>query len=527
MIDLPARDGNGPSGDVPQPDAQKLDRMKLSIGGKIRDFYFRPDTSDVRVIEQVFHQKAYDLSRLRRFGELIEYARAFGARARHPLIVDAGANIGASALYFSAHFPGAVVVAIEPEPRNYQLLVENTRGLNVVPVLGAVAATNKQLRIVDVGEGYWGYQTRPPEGFEGDLVRTITLNEIYHFYGEGGFPFLVKIDIEGDEKDLFSSNLEWVKYTPLIIAELHDWLLPNDGVALPFLKCIAKLDRDFITFGEDAYSIAKNLEASAEKEAVRCRTISNKRALNMGKRKLDSTSSEAGGGLHEEGRALSTSTLGRAIPLMSSDVGRDAILHAKNFFLAEIEIIQNSEKETREALADARQKVEVLQRELQSERQGREALHIERRARQELEARFALEFGAAAEKERALLIQEQRLRSHVDALVEREHVLNVELIQARKVEADLQHRVHTLVGELDELRGIHRNRENELVSELTELRHRENELVAERTKFQQSELVFASLKIGNALNHYVPWALRAGKFSARTLWRVYRRLRKR
>ena len=37
---------------------------------------------------------------------------------------------------------------------------------------------------------------------------------------------LIKIDIEGGESELFEKNIEWIEKFPLIIIELHDWMLP-------------------------------------------------------------------------------------------------------------------------------------------------------------------------------------------------------------------------------------------------------------------------------------------------------------
>lgn len=42
-----------------------------------------------------------------------------------PFIIDAGAHIGLSTLYFKQLFPGAEVVSIEPNPRSFQLLEQN------------------------------------------------------------------------------------------------------------------------------------------------------------------------------------------------------------------------------------------------------------------------------------------------------------------------------------------------------------------------------------------------------------------
>ena len=74
-------------------------------------------------------------------------------------------------------------------------------------------------------------------------------------------PFIVKIDIEGGEQDVFSGNTEWVARTPVLIIELHDWLIPKGGTSGPFLKCISALDRDFVYIGEAIFSIANDLDA--------------------------------------------------------------------------------------------------------------------------------------------------------------------------------------------------------------------------------------------------------------------------
>jgi hypothetical protein len=92
-------------------------------------------------------------------------------------------------------------------------------------------------------------------------VPNVTINDIYRARGAGFFPFIVKIDIEGAERELFSDNIEWVARTPLIIIELHDWMLPKAGTAAPFLACMSRHDRDFVSRGENVYSFANDLEA--------------------------------------------------------------------------------------------------------------------------------------------------------------------------------------------------------------------------------------------------------------------------
>jgi len=71
----------------------------------------------------------------------------------------------------------------------------------------------------------------------------------------GSAPFIAKIDIEGGEADLFTPPTDWVDQFPLMIVELHDWLMPGQGTSRTFLQCVAGRDRDFVHIGENVFSI--------------------------------------------------------------------------------------------------------------------------------------------------------------------------------------------------------------------------------------------------------------------------------
>lgn len=47
-------------------------------------------------------------------------------------IVDVGANIGSSAIYFTSQYPDATLLAFEPDPETYSLLSRNTAGIPAV-----------------------------------------------------------------------------------------------------------------------------------------------------------------------------------------------------------------------------------------------------------------------------------------------------------------------------------------------------------------------------------------------------------
>jgi len=63
------------------------------------------------------------------------------------LIIDAGANIGISALYFAQRFPDAKIYAIEPEEGNFELLKKNCNGRPNI-ILKKAALWNHSTRVI-------------------------------------------------------------------------------------------------------------------------------------------------------------------------------------------------------------------------------------------------------------------------------------------------------------------------------------------------------------------------------------------
>lgn len=228
----------------------------LLLGDHSRSFIMRGHTSDEAVFKQIFEMNEYNIAKLRRAAEIINLYKEIISSGKTPLIVDAGANIGAAAVFFSMHFPLARIVAIEPDKENFLLLARNTEGLNVQCIHAAVASSPGRVRLIDPGAGYWGFRTERVAAGDADMVSLdcVTLNEIYES-NENFSPFIVKIDIEGAEAELFSANTEWFARTPLAMVELHDWLYTSVALSRNFLGCAAALGRDCVFIGENVFTI--------------------------------------------------------------------------------------------------------------------------------------------------------------------------------------------------------------------------------------------------------------------------------
>jgi FkbM family methyltransferase len=223
-------------------------------GGRQREFFHRGTRADTGVIQQILVNQDYSFERLRRGAELQSLYEQSIRDGLSPLILDAGANIGASVVYWSLTFPQAHVAAWEPERRNFALLEKNSRGLDVDLRCAAIGAVRGSAGLVDPGEGEWGYRTEA--GASGELVPVESASSVVAEKVEAGFaPFIAKIDIEGGEAELFSRDTGWIDRFPVLIVELHDWLLPGTANSRNFLRCIAERNRDFVYIGENVFSL--------------------------------------------------------------------------------------------------------------------------------------------------------------------------------------------------------------------------------------------------------------------------------
>jgi FkbM family methyltransferase len=221
-------------------------------GGK--HFVYRPSLADRTVCRQVFFQRDYATEHLRRSQEISEFYKT----CQDPIIVDAGANIGAAAVWFALTYPNATILAIEPDVANYEVLKRNSVAFpSVVPLNAAIASKPGTLYLNDPGLGAWAFRTAAQPAERSYLVEAMTLEQV--MAKAQGTPFILKIDIEGAESDLFSRHTEELDRFPLVIIELHDWLLPRESNSCNFLKWHVEKGRDFVHFGENVFSISNTI----------------------------------------------------------------------------------------------------------------------------------------------------------------------------------------------------------------------------------------------------------------------------
>ena len=186
--------------------------INVSPSGVKLPITLRLNTSDIPTYKQVFLDEEYKFKP--------SYAPS--------MIIDAGANIGLSSIYFSNIYPHAKIIAMEPENSNFALLEKNIKGYpNIIPVRAALWGENSTVEVVDPGLGKYGFQTKECNEIKSDLVlnkiQGITVSMLLKEYEVEKIDIL-KIDIEGAEKEVFENSEEWIDKIEVLIVELHDHL---------------------------------------------------------------------------------------------------------------------------------------------------------------------------------------------------------------------------------------------------------------------------------------------------------------
>lgn len=234
-----------------------LTQIVLNFGGEqTSPFLYRSQSKgDKGVIQQIFVNRDYDLTRLTRARDIAaEYERILQA-GNTPLIIDCGANIGASPVWFARAFPKAKIFALEPEPHNYAILRKNCQEYSsIASERAAISCMDEAVYLEDHGQGDWGFRTttRPTTGTHS--LPAYSIDTVVKRFPQSEL-LLVKIDIEGGEARLFESNYQWIERAMVIIVELHDWLMPGTANSRNCLRALSQHNRDFVFLGENVFSI--------------------------------------------------------------------------------------------------------------------------------------------------------------------------------------------------------------------------------------------------------------------------------
>jgi FkbM family methyltransferase len=217
--------------------------------------FFRPADSDLLTFWYTLGAGEYDLGRFSHHAAIVTAAyERMRREGKTPVIVDAGANIGAASIWFSEAYPEARIVAVEPDPANARICRMNTEHRKVEVVEAALGSRSGSVSLVAAEES-WGIQT-----VRGGDVPVVTIQGLLDRF-ENAELLIAKIDIEGFESDLFGEETDWIDQATAIILEPHDWMLPGQGTSQTFRKAIGP-EFEMLLSGENLIFVRAGSRAS-------------------------------------------------------------------------------------------------------------------------------------------------------------------------------------------------------------------------------------------------------------------------
>ncbi|MDJ1484880.1 FkbM family methyltransferase [Cytophagaceae bacterium YF14B1] len=194
-------------------------KVKVFIGSKANEIYLRKfPSSDQWVYSQVFIYRQYQ--------PVIDMMLKEYTKDSQLTIIDAGANVGMSTLYFKSIFPNAKIISIEPESGNFQRLKKNIAVndfADIISIQSALWYREAYLAVIESGDKReWAFSVEETEdksllkGYDvAYYIKQLNTDKVC----------LLKIDIEGAERYLFDNreiSAKLLSSCEYLAIEIHD-----------------------------------------------------------------------------------------------------------------------------------------------------------------------------------------------------------------------------------------------------------------------------------------------------------------
>ena len=177
--------------------------MRICINGSQR-FFFISDAVDIVALREVFVDGEYDLS----------------VKNKPDVILDLGAHVGDTSLFYHDVYPEARIFAIEAMPETFEKLQKNVQSIsNIIPLNLAVSSETGHISFYKNASSLGNsIHKREPDSVE-IKIESFSLPDLIKKIGCEKIDIL-KFDIEGAEADLFQ-NIDTTTFAENYIGEIH------------------------------------------------------------------------------------------------------------------------------------------------------------------------------------------------------------------------------------------------------------------------------------------------------------------
>jgi FkbM family methyltransferase len=190
----------------------ELQRIRKAPGGRTtteifgRTFQIIDANSFCGLYESLFRRKLYD----------------FETKTKEPYIIDCGANVGVSVMWWKTRFPNARVLAFEADPEIFKVLEKNCGGLPGVKLVNAAVWDREGEATFLAKSSEGGHLADFAKAGEGAPVRKVKCARLRDHLTEK-CEFL-KVDIEGAEAEVVRDCADSLGKTSRIFVEHHSFV---------------------------------------------------------------------------------------------------------------------------------------------------------------------------------------------------------------------------------------------------------------------------------------------------------------
>lgn len=206
--------------------------IKLKIKGYKYPIFYRYNTSDQGIFYQIF---------------LLEEYSCLNDLPEPKLIVDAGANVGFSSIYFLNKYPNARIIAVEPDDDNFKLCQKNLSFYSerVKLIKSGIWSHQTGLIVCNDNNNESAIQVKECKSGEKADINAIDIDNLLKNSGFTSID-LLKMDIEGSEAVVFShKDAQWLTKVKNVAIELH-----GKECERQFFKALSTYNYDLSEYGE-------------------------------------------------------------------------------------------------------------------------------------------------------------------------------------------------------------------------------------------------------------------------------------
>ena len=188
----------------------RFEKIYLPILG--RTVYFRKKTKDRETFKEIFNKNIYNIK----------------IPIIPSLIIDAGSNTGFASLFFKLKYPKSKIIILEIESDNVRMIKKNLKNFTDTDIIQKGLYNKKAFfKIEDPYHATNSFVIKEVSATESYDIESITIDEILLSKNADTIDIL-KIDIEGAEKELFKENYQnWLPKVKIIMIETHDRMIPK------------------------------------------------------------------------------------------------------------------------------------------------------------------------------------------------------------------------------------------------------------------------------------------------------------